>query len=95
MWAWSVTDGRIDFKLTQKWKDLLETAVSESDHVLNVHTWLARATLDAIGEGTVYRSITFNLCTSQAYLYIVAFDYQCGALDEKENPVMETYKNML
>ncbi|KAI8989230.1 PAH-inducible cytochrome P450 monooxygenase PC-PAH 1 [Trametes punicea] len=60
-------------KLAQKWRELLQTSPNWSQRI-NVSAWLARCTLDVIGE--------------------VAFDVQCGALDDALNPVMHAYKNM-
>ncbi|OCH89199.1 PAH-inducible cytochrome P450 monooxygenase PC-PAH 1 [Obba rivulosa] len=61
-------------KLSGKWKDQLRSATSESERTVNVISWLARTTMDVIGEA--------------------AFDYQCGALDDAKNEVMEAYRNM-
>ncbi|KAL6303953.1 cytochrome P450 [Sparassis latifolia] len=41
---------RLSTKFTQKWKDVLRSATTETEQVLNVHAWLARLTLDIIGE---------------------------------------------
>lgn len=39
--------------MTQKWKDLIQAG----DHTFNVSRWLARSTLDAIGEGESRRGV--------------------------------------
>ncbi|KAH9942950.1 PAH-inducible cytochrome P450 monooxygenase PC-PAH 1 [Amylocystis lapponica] len=43
---------RVAAKLSQKWRDVLQTATTEAEQVINVHSWLGRTTLDVIGEGT-------------------------------------------
>jgi hypothetical protein len=59
----------------------------------NVHRWLARATMDAIGEGKVEdkirRIMKSLMCVS------AAFDYQFGAMDNSENKLGKTYQDML
>ncbi|OCH85106.1 PAH-inducible cytochrome P450 monooxygenase PC-PAH 1 [Obba rivulosa] len=37
-------------KLSEKWKDALKSKLSDSERVVNVLSWLARTTLDVIGE---------------------------------------------
>ncbi|EMD35307.1 hypothetical protein CERSUDRAFT_116112 [Gelatoporia subvermispora B] len=65
---------RSAIKLSEKWKEQLRVASAEADRTVNIISWLARTTLDVIGEA--------------------AFDYQCGALDDSKNEVMEAYRNM-
>ena len=78
-------------QLGQKWKDILATAAKSSERV-NVQAWLARCTLDVIGEGVLWSWSLFGLRADDRS---VGFDIQCGALDDSLNPVMEAYKNRL
>ncbi|PSS30876.1 hypothetical protein PHLCEN_2v2603 [Hermanssonia centrifuga] len=64
---------RISGKMCQQWNEEYFAKSSESQKIA-VNQWLARVTLDAIGEA--------------------AFDFQFGALDNDQNEVSETYKNM-
>lgn len=43
--------------MTQKWKDLIQAG----DHTFNVSRWLARSTLDAIGEGESSHNAVFDI----------------------------------
>ncbi len=66
---------------------------SPAGQTIAVNTWLARVTLDVIGEGSKplfppsrYKGLTLEKA---------AFDFKFGALDDDENEVSEVYKNML
>ncbi|KAK0496199.1 cytochrome P450 [Armillaria luteobubalina] len=67
-------------KMSQKWKDSIEISQDQSA-VLDAASWISRATLDAIGQGT-----------NQALA--AAFDYQFGALDDSDNALAKAYTNL-
>ena len=58
----------------------------------DVHRWLTRATLDAIGKGTFSsRMLSTHLSLSD----LAAFDYQYGAMDNEDNKLGKAYQNMM
>ena len=59
--------------------------------MFNVHAWISRATLDAIGEGKV-SSVTQLLLSSSPS---AAFDVHFGAMDNKESAFTRSYHNMM
>lgn len=60
-----------------------------------INRWLARTTLDVIGEGKkiYFLSASSRLTTGQRCS--AAFDFQFGALDDSDNEVIQAYHNML
>jgi alkylphenol/PAH-inducible cytochrome P450 monooxygenase len=85
-----VTDLSIK-KLAQKWKDEVISADPSGEPMFNVHKWLSRTTMDAIGQGML---LSFQMRTN-AYSYIAGFDFDFGALDNIENPLSKVYDNLL
>ena len=77
------------------WKEVIQ-ASSQDGKRLNVLTWISRCTLDVIGEGTIC-SLFFRKCGHELNhpIFLVAFDVDCGALDDNLNPMMQAYRNML
>ena len=78
--------------MCRQWKDKLSG--SPDGAIILVSKWLARTTLDVIGEGrsTAPTSLIYML---KAYLYSAAFDFKFGALDDDHNAVSDAYNNML
>ena len=81
-------------QLAQKWKEL---GVAERGQRINVASWLARCTLDVIGEGASLALVPDAGESMRAadIACAVGFEVECGALDDSLNPVMDAYKNML
>jgi hypothetical protein len=70
-------------------------ATSDSESVtVDLPSWLSRATLDAIGEGVLEDALPF-LFPLFDYSDIAAFDYDFGALEDKDNEVSRSYRNFL
>ncbi|KAF8197990.1 cytochrome P450 [Pholiota molesta] len=65
---------RVGSELTSQWTDILASSADQTA-VLNVASWLSRATMDSIGEA--------------------AFDYQFGALLNKDNEFMKAYFGLM
>ena len=57
-----------------------------------MNKWLARTALDIVGEGT-FLPPYFQLASHA--LALVAFDFDFGALDSKDNELGKAYENML
>lgn len=80
-------------QMTNQWTDILVSSPGQSA-VLNVATWLSRATMDSIGEGMKARLLlasTSLLINNLA----AAFDYQFGALTNSKNEFMEAYMGLM
>lgn len=75
-------------KLVQQWK---VRAKDPSGFETNVHPWFARATLDAIGEGKYSDS---KLRCSLILSSLAAFDYEFGSMDDRDNILGKTYRNL-
>jgi hypothetical protein len=75
-------------QLVLQWKSAMTGSESL---VCNVHRGLARATLDAIGEGTCNESSVKNLVS----IVSAAFGYQFGTMDNRENKLGKTCEDML
>ena len=65
---------------------------------VNVTRWLSRTTLDIVGNGK-HTSLNFlvNVKTQivDSYLNPASFDYDFGALEDKENELASAFKNLL
>lgn len=78
-------------QLTEEWKDQLQLATTDPEHIFNVPTWMARVTLDIIGKVLDTRQIMIlSKCSSSQRRSIIS-----GVLDEERNEVVEVYRNML
>ena len=63
---------------------------------VNVTHWLSRTTLDIIGDGK-HAILDFFVKTEivDSYLNSASFDYDFGALEDKENELVRAFKNLL
>lgn len=62
------------------------------EQIVYVNKWLARTTLDIIGEGETLLCKTMR---TPADLLLAAFNYSYGALDETENALSKSYSTLL
>ena len=79
-------------QMCQQWKDEVAADAPKGSTVL-VNKWLARLTLDVIGEGASRCSIVGGAADLRSKT--AAFDFDFGALDNDANEVSEAYNNML
>ncbi|KAF9484508.1 cytochrome P450 [Pholiota conissans] len=84
---------RVGSELTSQWTDILASSPDQTA-VLNVASWLSRATMDSIGEGRrIFSSLTVQ--SSVSFSFTAAFDYQFGALSNKDNEFMKAYFGLM
>ena len=67
---------------------------SEQSIKLNVHDYIAPATLEAIGEGKRV-PIGHVLFVNAHVVLLAAFDYKLGVLDDKTSELGAAYKNLV
>lgn len=79
-------------QLIQKMKE--ETQSGEKESLLNISKWLAKTTLDAIGQSQTSLSC---LCICTDLYSSGAFDYYFGALDgaQASNELVRVFNNLL
>jgi hypothetical protein len=78
--------------LTAQWTDILASSINQSA-VLNVASWLSRATMDSVGEGSVLTAPLLQ--ASYRNSPTAAFDYQFGALAQTDNALMKAYFGLM
>jgi len=76
-------------KTVQKWSDAIQSAGGSS--VLEMTSWLRKATLDAMGE-SMFSTMRFWSVYSPK---IAAFDYRFDTLDEGHDDLSKAYSNLL
>ena len=72
-----------------KWQDIVSHG-EKNTAVLNVHDWMVRGTLDALGEGS-----QFEFCfISFVLIEKAAFDYRFGTIENDSNELARSYHNL-
>ena len=84
-------------QMADKWNDIIENSKSGDSALIDVNMWLGKATLDAYGVASA-----LSMCRLQANRGFIsqrfgtgAFDYDFGALDEKDNQLTKSYMNVM
>ena len=73
-----------------EWMEIIGNSTDQKA-VINVPSWLSRATLDAIGQGTTVTA--YDRCIS--HFLAAAFDVQFGAIKDDSHPLVKAYNNFL
>jgi len=76
--------------MSNKWMDVIGNS-NESSAVLDIPTWLCRATLDAIGQGETYIDIRSPFPSFPS----AAFDVHFGCIDNNENALVRSYTGFM
>ena len=83
-------------QLADKWHESVETEGSGESLVTDVHSWFAKATLDAyVAPLLCYLLSHLKVHNGSNSIGAGAFDYDFGALDGADNALARTYANLL
>jgi hypothetical protein len=74
-----------------KWQELLGTAKDDTA-VVDLPSWISRATLDALGGKCI---MSAPMCHLSRVEQEAAFDYKFGAIESSGNELSRAYQNML
>ena len=79
-------------QLVDKWHEVIEGSASGGSSVIDIPSWLSKATLDAYVAAPRHPYPTYELVSR---IGMGAFEYEFGALDGLDNPLAKTYSNLL
>jgi hypothetical protein len=82
------------FQLMDMWRNEMKR-LDVSSLETNIHPWLTRATLDAIGEGKLSRTLLPIISFISKHNPSAAFGYEFGTMKDDNNQLGKTYRNML
>lgn len=82
-------------QLCRLWKEQILNGKEEGD-VIAVNGWLARATLDVIGQSTSTFFCTTPTCSlsSLNHAHTAAYHFDFGALEDSQNEISEAYSRL-
>lgn len=66
---------------------------NEDNSIINIHAWLGRVTLDAIGESEI--ALLFYINSPFTSSGLAAFGYKFGALDDEDNELANIVNKLL
>ena len=84
-------------QMADKWNSIIENSKSGHSTVIDVNMWFGKATLDAYVSAavlSVHKLRTNGELTSQR-IGAGAFEYDFGALDDADNPLTKSYRNLM
>jgi hypothetical protein len=77
--------------MSDKWMEIISNS-KEGSVVFDIPTWLSRATLDAIGEGTCCPGVHNHIFLSP---FSAAFDVRFNSVDNNEDALARSYRNIM
>jgi len=85
------------YQMVNKWNDVIENSKSGSSALIDVNMWLGKATLDAYVPASAFGMCKLELTMTSLFKRFGtgAFDYDFGALDEKDNQLTKSYMNVM